>query len=240
MSRLLRAQIRRPLTSPPTSTSATGTSSGWYCGGRFATSPRRTPCSSPTGTASSARTTPSTSSATSPWVGARSRCHSSAVSPGTRSCTRGTTTAAGSATAGGLPASSRREYVDAGFDEIRQGPLAITAGNREVLACHLPYRGDSGSCRRGDFQENPSCGGGEGAAAAGRMTRVSAAGVSFSVVHRHPAVLPAPRHLSGPPSLSAGGVLGPCGAAQEPVAAAWGTQQGGARRGDLTGTGQRR
>ena len=140
MSRLLRAQIRRPLTSPPTSTSATGTSSGWYCGGRFATSPRRTPCSSPTGTASSARTTPSTSSVTSPWVGARSRCHSSAVSPGTRSCTRGTTTAAGSATAGGLPASSRREYVDAGFDEIRQGPLAITAGNREVLVCHLPYR----------------------------------------------------------------------------------------------------
>ncbi|MHB1555128.1 MAG: hypothetical protein ACYCSX_14450 [Acidimicrobiales bacterium] len=100
----------------------------------------------------------------------------------------GSTAAAGTDTAGGLPASSRREYVDAGFDEIRQGPLTMTAGNREVLACHLPYRGDSGSCRRGDFQENPSHGGGEGAAAAGRMTRVSAAGVSFSVVHR-PVVL---------------------------------------------------
>ncbi len=37
-----------------------------------------------------------------------------------------------------------QEYLDAGFDEIRQGPLTMTVGYREVLVCHLPYRGDSG------------------------------------------------------------------------------------------------
>ena len=41
-----------------------------------------------------------------------------------------------------------QEYLDAGFDEIRQGPLTMTAGNREVLVCHLPYRGDSGETER--------------------------------------------------------------------------------------------
>ncbi|MDA8314228.1 MAG: hypothetical protein M0010_03500 [Actinomycetota bacterium] len=41
-----------------------------------------------------------------------------------------------------------QEYLDAGFDEIRQGPLAVTVGNREVLVCHLPYQGDSGETER--------------------------------------------------------------------------------------------
>ena len=41
-----------------------------------------------------------------------------------------------------------QEYLDAGFDEIRQGPLAMTVGNREVLVCHLPYQGDSGETER--------------------------------------------------------------------------------------------
>ncbi|HVC14309.1 MAG TPA: hypothetical protein VND62_05555 [Acidimicrobiales bacterium] len=41
-----------------------------------------------------------------------------------------------------------QEYLDAGFDEIRQGPLAMTVGNREVLVCHLSYQGDSGESER--------------------------------------------------------------------------------------------
>jgi len=41
-----------------------------------------------------------------------------------------------------------QEYLDAGFDEIRQRPLAMTVGNREVLVCHLPYQGDSGETER--------------------------------------------------------------------------------------------
>jgi calcineurin-like phosphoesterase family protein len=36
-----------------------------------------------------------------------------------------------------------QEYLDAGFDAIRQGPLTMTVGDREVLVCHLPYQGDS-------------------------------------------------------------------------------------------------
>ena len=41
-----------------------------------------------------------------------------------------------------------QEYFDAGFDQICQGPLALTVGNREVLVCHLPYQGDSGETER--------------------------------------------------------------------------------------------
>lgn len=41
-----------------------------------------------------------------------------------------------------------QEYLDAGFDEIRQGSHAMTVGNREVLLCHLPYQGDSGETER--------------------------------------------------------------------------------------------
>ncbi len=41
-----------------------------------------------------------------------------------------------------------QEYLDAGFDEIRQGPLTMTVGYREVLVCHLPYQGDSGETER--------------------------------------------------------------------------------------------
>ncbi|MDA8379916.1 MAG: hypothetical protein M0020_03665 [Actinomycetota bacterium] len=33
-----------------------------------------------------------------------------------------------------------QEYLDAGFDEIRQGPLVMTVGNRDVLVCHLAYQ----------------------------------------------------------------------------------------------------
>ena len=41
-----------------------------------------------------------------------------------------------------------QEHLDAGFDEIRQGPIVITVGNREVLVCHLPHQGDSGESER--------------------------------------------------------------------------------------------
>jgi len=41
-----------------------------------------------------------------------------------------------------------QEYLNAGFDAIRQGPLTITVGDREVLVCHLPYQGDSGETER--------------------------------------------------------------------------------------------
>jgi calcineurin-like phosphoesterase family protein len=41
-----------------------------------------------------------------------------------------------------------QEYLDAGFDAIRQGPLTMTVGDREVLVCHLPYQGDSGETER--------------------------------------------------------------------------------------------
>jgi calcineurin-like phosphoesterase family protein len=41
-----------------------------------------------------------------------------------------------------------QEYLDAGFDEIRQGPRATTVADREVLVCHLPYRGDIGDTER--------------------------------------------------------------------------------------------
>jgi calcineurin-like phosphoesterase family protein len=37
-----------------------------------------------------------------------------------------------------------QDYLDAGFDEILQGPQTLTIGGHEVLMCHLPYRGDSG------------------------------------------------------------------------------------------------
>lgn len=36
-----------------------------------------------------------------------------------------------------------RLYLDAGFDEIRQGTVPIVVGGMAVLACHFPYRGDS-------------------------------------------------------------------------------------------------
>jgi len=35
------------------------------------------------------------------------------------------------------------QYIDAGFEGIRQGPVTMTVGSREVVLCHLPYRGDS-------------------------------------------------------------------------------------------------
>ena len=41
-----------------------------------------------------------------------------------------------------------QEYLDAGFDEVRHGPLVMAVGDREVLVCHLPYRGDSGETER--------------------------------------------------------------------------------------------
>ncbi|MHB8247165.1 MAG: metallophosphoesterase family protein [Acidimicrobiales bacterium] len=41
-----------------------------------------------------------------------------------------------------------QEYIGAGFDEIRQGPLTMSVGDRQVLVCHLPYQGDSGEAER--------------------------------------------------------------------------------------------
>lgn len=41
-----------------------------------------------------------------------------------------------------------QEYIDAGFAQIRQGPVTMTVGNEEVLVCHLPYQGDSGEVDR--------------------------------------------------------------------------------------------
>ncbi len=41
-----------------------------------------------------------------------------------------------------------REYLDAGFEAIRQGPWQMAVGGREVLLCHLPYRGDSQDTER--------------------------------------------------------------------------------------------
>lgn len=35
------------------------------------------------------------------------------------------------------------QYLDAGFEEIRQGPVTMNVGDRDVLLCHLPYLGDS-------------------------------------------------------------------------------------------------
>jgi calcineurin-like phosphoesterase family protein len=51
---------------------------------------------------------------------------------------------------GGRALDKEQEYLEAGFDEIRQGPTTITVGGRQVLACHLPYRGDSGEDDRYD------------------------------------------------------------------------------------------
>ena len=34
-------------------------------------------------------------------------------------------------------------YLDAGFDEVRQGEMKTRVGDTEVLLCHFPYRGDS-------------------------------------------------------------------------------------------------
>jgi len=36
-----------------------------------------------------------------------------------------------------------RLYLDAGFDEIRQGVVPLNVGGMAVRACHFPYRGDS-------------------------------------------------------------------------------------------------
>ncbi|MGC8512893.1 MAG: metallophosphoesterase family protein [Acidimicrobiales bacterium] len=41
-----------------------------------------------------------------------------------------------------------KEYLDAGFDEIRQGPYKLRVAGRLVTLCHLPYRGDSGDTDR--------------------------------------------------------------------------------------------
>ncbi len=35
------------------------------------------------------------------------------------------------------------QYLDAGFDEIWQGSVALAVGGVQVLACHFPYTGDS-------------------------------------------------------------------------------------------------
>jgi len=34
-------------------------------------------------------------------------------------------------------------YLQAGFEEIRQGEMVLPLGGTDVLACHFPYRGDS-------------------------------------------------------------------------------------------------
>jgi calcineurin-like phosphoesterase family protein len=34
-------------------------------------------------------------------------------------------------------------YLDAGFDEVRQGTIHVDLGGIDVLACHFPYEGDS-------------------------------------------------------------------------------------------------
>lgn len=34
-------------------------------------------------------------------------------------------------------------YLDAGFDEVRQGEQSITVAGQQVLLCHFPYEGDS-------------------------------------------------------------------------------------------------
>ncbi len=36
-----------------------------------------------------------------------------------------------------------QRYLDAGFDEVRQGQLNIDISGVTTLACHFPYRGDS-------------------------------------------------------------------------------------------------
>ncbi len=36
-----------------------------------------------------------------------------------------------------------QRYLDAGFDEIRQGQSTMTIGDVTVLLCHFPYTGDS-------------------------------------------------------------------------------------------------
>lgn len=41
-----------------------------------------------------------------------------------------------------------KEYLAAGFDEIRQGPHKLRVAGRLVTLCHLPYRGDSGDTDR--------------------------------------------------------------------------------------------
>ena len=41
-----------------------------------------------------------------------------------------------------------QEYLEAGFDSIRQGSLTMTVGDLEVLVCHLPYQGDSNETER--------------------------------------------------------------------------------------------
>ncbi len=41
-----------------------------------------------------------------------------------------------------------QEYLDAGFEEIRQGPQVMTVAGREVLVCHFPYEGDSNDTDR--------------------------------------------------------------------------------------------
>lgn len=36
-------------------------------------------------------------------------------------------------------------YLDAGFEQVIQGPTRVEIGDRTVLVCHFPYRGDSQS-----------------------------------------------------------------------------------------------
>jgi calcineurin-like phosphoesterase family protein len=39
-------------------------------------------------------------------------------------------------------------YLEAGFDQIHQGVIELTVGDHDALACHFPYRGDSGDADR--------------------------------------------------------------------------------------------
>ena len=70
------------------------------------------------------------------------RCPSPASSTGTRSSSPGTTTAAGSGTAGG-PRAGPPVYLDAGFADILHGTATLEIDGHDVLLCHFPYHGDS-------------------------------------------------------------------------------------------------
>jgi calcineurin-like phosphoesterase family protein len=43
-----------------------------------------------------------------------------------------------------------QDYLDAGIDEIHQGPERLVVGEREVMVCHFPYGGDSRDNERYD------------------------------------------------------------------------------------------
>ncbi len=47
-------------------------------------------------------------------------------------------------------------YLDAGFDELVHGSARIEIGDRSVLACHFPYRGDSHDHDRSSSTDRPT------------------------------------------------------------------------------------